>query len=660
LVRHAAVTFKFWILTPEFWMLLTKPLHSESLWFRTSGGARCSVFCFDNTHNTGRDNIMKSNRRSSQKGSGLLYAMLILFVFIVLVFTGYFAYNLLTASLDVAHLLPQDTPLYLRLQGVGDLKDRIVQTDHLNDVEQIRGKLDKFYSEIMEEASHDRSLGLDATNLDAFIRNIKTLHAAIVFYDKQEGTRPVRRESSTLVFLEMSCEEIIAKCLKDLGDKAKVKTIREEEVVDLGRKWGTFYVMNKNVVVFGPEELLASVIDANINGRSESLADTDQYCKAYDDLGHEGDLFVFADLSRLRAAQYRMIDSVNVDSVYPGASELSSQEREQLVQQIDRLKERERKNLEETWTLFKNLDCIAGAAGVAGTLTVRVYTIAGKALPEFLVRPAQEKEFLERIPAEAVLTLSMGYQGGKEIRRSFADWIEKDVPENIRESLTPQITGLLPRLEEEVLIIAEDFWACAIPVDTELAFCVAPDEKGRWGMAVFFDYEDREQVETLKKKLFEEGLRKNLPWQKSVDGDLTIHYLDLEKVAAENGEEIPSDISDLIQLQAGYALNDELFVLGTLGTLRFALNPEGKTLADILSYDGVDAENAFLFVFRPGKLIDALGKIESLTGRLPPLVGQIPSEASYLVTLTLEKEQATLRTNIPFFSIGVLAALEEQ
>ena len=71
-------------------------------------------------------------------------------------------------------------------------------------------------------------------------------------------------------------------------------------------------------------------------------------------------------------------------------------------------------------------------------------------------------------------------------------------------------------------------------------------------------------------------------------------------------------------------MSDELLLAGTVDTIKFALNPSGKTLADVISYRPIDAENALLYTFQPGKFLHqpsctkALGKIGPLLARQVP------------------------------------------
>jgi hypothetical protein len=199
-----------------------------------------------------------------------------------------------------------------------------------------------------------------------------------------------------------------------------------------------------------------------------------------------------------------------------------------------------------------------------------------------------------------------------------------------------------------------------LPVKTEMELFAAPDEKGRWGAALFFDIEDKRQVEDLKDHIFEAGNRRKLPWKVTKHKDVTIHYLDLEELARKQGKELPPLLAGSVQTQIGYAQSDTLFLAGSVEAIKFVLDPKGPTFADAVPYDRVDRENAVLMTLRPGVLVHGATYFGRLEGLKKMLADRIPRDTSLSVTSAFDETQATFRSNIPWATYATWIALEQE
>jgi hypothetical protein len=219
------------------------------------------------------------------------------------------------------------------------------------------------------------------------------------------------------------------------------------------------------------------------------------------------------------------------------------------------------------------------------------------------------------------------------------------------------LTQNLDRLESDVVVkvkgVAEDLWLAAIPVKSEMAVTVAPDPAGRWGALMVFDIEDRTQAEKLAQEIFVAGKAQNLPWKQTEHAGLVIHYLDLPEILKEKGtENLPKELVENVQLQVGYAMSDEFFFAGSVELIKFAHRPSGRTLGDALSLKGVDARNTLLYNVQPVPALHSVAKIPMLAESVQPVLRQLPREASYTITLTVEKDRAALRSNGPLGAWG--------
>src|SRR6185503_19076519 len=75
----------------------------------------------------------------------------------------------------------------------------------------------------------------------------------------------------------------------------------------------------------------------------------------------------------------------------------------------------------------KMLSSLAGYADVGGELTVRIKTGGGLEFPEFIAGRAKPKQFLGRIPAEAVYVVDGTCNGGKQTRDAFFAWLKNEL-----------------------------------------------------------------------------------------------------------------------------------------------------------------------------------------------------------------------------------------
>lgn len=586
---------------------------------------------------------MENQYRRHSLGVTAIKLTIVMLILAVGMGGGYVAYLKLTAPKHFANLLPKDTLLYVRMKGIDTLKDNWVHREHLQDVKVVQEKIDEWYKESLEKASQNTEL--KEQTLKDFVQAFKTFHLAVCVQEKEKHRRP-----NWIVFLEMANREIIDKLLKELGDQAKEKKILDQTVYDV-RGSSFISVIDKNIMILSEtEELLQTVLEIKSKSGSETLANSRQFQKAHDDMGRAGDLFLFFNLANFITEESR-------DAELSEKRTLPDWYSPEMKAEAKKHQEKQRAMREEIKKFFSNLDFVAGAADPKGSLTLRLYTVEGKTLPEFLVRKSRSKELFKHIPASAPLVYDVSYDGGKKTRQSFKDWFEKEVPKELVPREVQQAMGQLDQLENEVVVIAQDFWAAVLPVDKEMAMYIAPSDKG-WEFAVFFDYEDKAQVETLAKKLFEEGKRHQLPWEETTYEGLTIHYLDISKILPATEVAASKELAKYVQLQMGYAISDRFFMIGSVEALKFIHKPKGDTLYKGIALKGVDKKNAVQLVLQPGYLCKALSKIDPLKQHMDRVIRQIPENASYSVTLTLEEKQATVRTNIPFTSLIAWIALD--
>jgi hypothetical protein len=540
----------------------------------------------------------------------------------------------------VAGFLPAETIAYFRLRDAGTLAQRAVQPGLITDAQPVQQQLTQAYAGLLVAVGQQNPFGLAPEVVKEVADNLNSVHVAVIAADNhiQEPT----------VFLEMANPAIAGKVRKKLAERAAEKDLQGVKVLDLttlpGSPARTLHVLDETVLVVGPDAALAKVIAARSGRQQGSLAATAAFRKVEADLGRTGDLFGYFSVAELRAAMLREIDAGPSPRVSPAEEqEFSRQQSQRRREEIENLP-------------FKTIGHVGVAAGVDGSLTVRAYTAPGKKLPDFLVRRPAEKALFRHIPADAVLAYGLTYEGGKHTRKSFVEWLKEETKANGTPLVPPQMARVLTqefdRLEADVVVIAQDLWAAILPVKTELAFAVAPDATGRCGGLMVFDIEDRAQADKLRQQIFEAGKRHELPWKETTHEGLTIRYLDLEEMLRKDGATPPRELLDQVQLKVGFAQTDKLFLVGTVEAIKFAHRPTGPVLADTIRRDHIDPANALHLTLQPGRFLHGPTRIPAPEKLLALCRRHIPKDASWSITVSLEEEQATLRSNIPLVALA--------
>jgi hypothetical protein len=547
-------------------------------------------------------------------------------------------------------VLPGDTIAYVRLSGVEKLKDRLILPEYLNNAEDLRKQLDAIYAAVLENSGELNPFGLPTASCKKYIAAVKSVHLAVL--------PPTGPDEESVWLVEMADGETAQGFINEMGDKLKEKRLerskvyevdipslkgrgdrdevfrRIEEQIEKGKppqpkkQSGLLLtVLEESVLVYGPETALQRILKTTADGKSASLGHSKPFRTAEHDWGAEGELFFFVSFDSLRAL------------TKPGAD-----------------KGGEGKP-------FAEFGSLAGSAGTNGSLNVRIYAAEHRKFPEFMVRRPVKKQFLTRIPADSVLVAAWSYDGSKNARKSLSGWLKEEIKKGDGEGVfsdpvSKLIANNLDQLEEEVVVMVNDLWVAILPVKTEMELFAAPDDKGRWGTAVFFDIEDKRQIEELKDHVFEAGNRAKLPWKVMTHKGVTIHYVDLEELGKKRGKELPAPLAAAIQTKVGYAQSDTLFVAGTVEAIKFVLDPQGPTLADVMKYDRIDKENAMQMTLQPGRLVHSTTKLGPLEGLKTMLADRIPKDSNLSLTVTFEETQATLKSNIPFATIATWIALE--
>lgn len=539
----------------------------------------------------------------------------------------------------IASRLPVGTIAYVRLEGANNLEERLtaVLPSYLNDAAPVRAKLDAWYADAIRAAGRNNPLGLKEPTVKRLAAGTRSVHVGVLPPPADTKLKP---EPLPVVFLRLDSANTLKAVLEDMKATRKPKDVKGAHgyALDGMGPLEAAIPVDDTTLALGPDALLAQVL---AGPGAESLAGSKPFQKAYSELASRGDLFAFLSVTAIKEEVLRDID------------------RGQMPAEV---KEKRRKDIANL--PFREVGTVAAAVAVDGVLSVVVYTNAGQEFPEFLVRTPTVKKLPGRIPADAVFTHICGYDGGKKTRKGFVDWLKDETQRGgldalgIERSVAGALTQSLERLESDVVIkvrgIAEDLWLAAIPVRSEAAMAAAPDARGRWGFLMAFDIEDRTQAEKLANEIFVAGKGADLPWKKTEHAGLTIQYLDLEEILKDKaGAKIPQEVLDSVQMQIGYAMSDELFLAGSVELIKFAHRPTGRTLANTISTKGVDEKNVLLYNFQPGPLLHTLAKIEPLSATVQPLTKRLPREANYTITLTVEKDRAALRSNIP---LSVLAA----
>ena len=80
-------------------------------------------------------------------------------------------------------------------------------------------------------------------------------------------------------------------------------------------------------------------------------------------------------------------------------------------------------------------------------------------------------------------------------------------------------------------------------------------------------------------------------------------------------------------------------------------------LADVVKRDHIDAANAFHLTLQPGRFLHGNTRVAAGEKLLQVLRRQVPKDASWSITLTLQEDQATLRSNVPFAALAAWIGL---
>jgi WD40 repeat protein len=538
-----------------------------------------------------------------------------------------------TADLRCADYLPRETVAYVRVSGPEGLKDRLIQPEYLTGARELQAQLGGAYSALMDAAAESNPFGLAPSACKKYLAAIKSIQVALLL---QDGA-----VSEPLFVVEMANADVVKDFFRELGNTARKKSIEGVEVIEVVRGGGgkppgarpeLLYALDDTLVAWGTEPALASVIRTKTAGPKASLRQTEAFRKVERDWGTQGDLFFFVSFDTLRNL--------------PGLSAKPQPGKAAGKQP------------------FEEFSYVGGSAGVNGPLNLRVYASEGKKLPQFLVRRSVAKQFLGRIPADAVLVAAASCDGSKSMRKSFSAWLKEEMAAGGEGGLfSDPVSGLvannLEQLEQDVVVMVNDLAVAILPVKTEMDFFVAPDESGRLGAALFFDIEDQRQAEELKDHIFEAGQRGKLPWKVMNYQGTSIHYLDLEELARKRGSGLPPNLAAVLQTRIGYAQTEQLFLFGSLESIKFVLAPKGPTFADVANYDRVDKENAFLLTVRPGKLVHGPTNFGPLRGLKEMLARRLPKDSSLSITATFEETQATFKSNIPWATYAAWIALEK-
>lgn len=527
---------------------------------------------------------------------------------------------------EIARLMPADTVLYYRVRNVKKVVERLIQPKHVKDAAKVQMQVNRLIAEVMLSLSEKQTLGLTGNSLMSLFFDIETVHFGMTLPDFESGSLV----PEFVAVIRTKAPASLSGVMRDLAKTAKPKTNGDRKLL-LRKPPGAPPMaaarLNATTLMVGTERAVESGVQRKQNGGGKSLADSPGYRQAIADWGNDGELFVFADLNRVRAGVQRRIP-------------------------------------------FASISHAALSLRIDGGLAVRAYAARGKRFPAFLVRTPSERRFLSRIPADAAFILGTGAEPGKTPRKNFVEWVTEELgreqmpgvallPERWR-TLAEAYAADPKRVENEAFVVIRDIWEAALPIRSESAFFIAPDAHGRWGTAFLFDIADRKQVAQLKTAIFESPERARLPWKTTDYQGLTIRYVDFAEIAKRDGRTIPPDLAKQAQLQVGYAEGKELFFVGTLEAIKFAHKPTGKTLDKELAYDNLDAKNAILLSLQPGRVLHRTFGVPQVDRLLKAFASQIPEESNYAVTLNFAPKELTLRTNIPFVSLFVWLAMEMQ
>jgi hypothetical protein len=543
----------------------------------------------------------------------------------------------------VAGKLPANTLLYARVEGIANLEERVTATfaAALREPGPIRDKLHAAYADAVQALGRHNPLGLKEATVQRLIGDARSVHFA--FVPPVPGkTRP---EPQPVIFLHLGSAEAATAVLDDLKAGHKESGVAGARGCSLEKMtpFESIVAIDDRTLAIGANAVLEKVL-AGPGG--EALGSSASFQKAVSDLAGRGDVFAYVSIVAVKEEILREIDA---ESMPPAV--------------------KEKRRAAVTNAPFREVSTLAASVAVDGSFSVLAYTGAGQTFPDFLVRPATTKKLTTRIPADAAFTFACGYDGGKKTRKGFVDWLQEEAGRGgldavgMQRSVVGALTQNLDRLESDVVVkvkgVAEDLWLAALPVKSEMAITLAPDSAGRWGALMAFDIEDRAQAEKLAREIFVAGKGQGLPWKQTEHAGLVIHYLDIAEILKQKGtENLPKELVENVQLQIGYAMSDELFLAGSVELIKFAHRPSGRTLGDAMSVKGVDARNTLLWNVQPVPALQSVAKVPMLAESVQPILRQLPREASYTITLTIEKDRAALRSNVPLTALGAWGGMQ--
>jgi len=500
---------------------------------------------------------------------------------------------------------------------------------HHADAAAIQSELDKFLEAATQNGPEDGG-PFDASTATAYavFKSARSIHMAMVpakiayDWDGPGGKEPEFRDRVPPVFIvEVDSMDAVDAYLKKLGDKVQTKEVKGLKVHLL--KESTYRVQpqalakldDHTLVVTDADTAMERILEMKAAGPGGSLGQKAEFREAYQKFGDKGDLFAYASFDAIRTKE-------------PDVP--------------------------------KMLSWLAGYADIGGELTVQIKAGGGTEFPEFLIGRAKPKQFLSRIPAEAVLVTDGTCNGGKQTREALVAWLKKELeapdglgkmfPGEVRDQ-AQQMLESANNLEQEMVVRNPTMLLAAIPLKSEFATYVAPDRGGKWGMAAFCDVEERAKADLLVAKLkeFEKTSPVPLTWETKSIGGTTINYVDFAKLMPPGA--VPDEVKRSVDFQVGYALNNDLLAVGTVGAIEFVLQPSGATYADRIQWKGVDRENMMVLSLAPGSVVHHKFGVPPVDDVLARIAKEIPRDANYTFTLNIEKQDATLRTNIPLSSL---------
>jgi len=532
--------------------------------------------------------------------------------------------SLFGADGSMADILPGDTQGYFRMANVEKVRRGFVQEAHITDA----AAVERAFDELLETAfirwngADDGFFGSSGETMYACFNGARSIHLAMVpsktgwDFDGPGGNAPEFEDRVNPVFIvELDSMNAVDAHLKEAAGKIQTKEIKGHKVYTRSRnEWqldpeAVCKLDDHTLVIAFVDTALDRILETKSSGRG-SLSQNGDFREAYQKLGLKHDLFVYVSFDAIRSTE-REVPAL--------------------------------------------LSSLSGYADLGGEATLRFRS--NVEFPEFLRSNGKPKQFLKRIPAEAAVVLDGTFHGGKQVREALVARLENELKAEggLLHVLGPGDGAEVKRMLEAATgdpadIDPEYVWA-AIPIKSELAWFAAPLSNGKWGMAAICDIDDRAKAEKLAEKVKEAAKKAPvpIPWETKTVGGTTIHFFDVTKLAPPGA--IPDDVKQALDFRVGYAVNDELLVVGTVGAIEFALEPSGSTYADRIEWKGVDRENVAVLSVPAGAIAQAKVGIPKVDAVLERIAREIPRNASYTATLDIGQTEATLRSNVPLSSL---------